>query len=200
MCPENTGLQVKVTVQPVIEPVTRAQAKNFIKSQLADAVKPLEDDLIDDMIKTARRLLEGLLGISIMTQTRQMFYETHSAMVKVVYGPVQTITLVQEQDDQGNTALIEGTDYRKTGLDDPILHFKEIMSVSKGYYQKSLLIEYVAGVDDVDDVPVEIRTAMLMQVATDYEYRQDIDEGGLQVLSSQSKSKVMGLSKINEWA
>ncbi len=176
----------KVTEAPDIEPITLEEAKSHLHIEL-DYTD--EDALITSLIRTARRLCESYSGRSFMTQERVIKmdrfpsceYYNRSRLpngITVPYGPIQSIDSVKYIDSDGNEVeLTEDVDFKADLHSDLARIFPTDTWPSTSNEPNAVSVEYTAGFDAVsggtEEFPEEIRQAMLMQIGTLYENRQD---------------------------
>lgn len=172
-----------VTTLPNSEPVSLEEAK--VHLEVDDDSK---DDFIEGLITTARLMGEAYTGLSFVTQQRRITMDyfpcvslqNTRASIFVPYGPVQSLSIVYIDSDGAEQTLVEDTDYkiitegevcRLVPLSDSIAGTWPTVSKNAG----SITISYQAGFDDVSGQPLpkQIKTAILMQVGSMFENRQD---------------------------
>lgn len=191
-------LYSKVTEAPANEPVILSEAKAWLKVDVTD-----EDAIINALIVAARRMCEGYAGLSFVTQTREIKLDRFPCgfpyKILIPYGPVQEITsLTYVASDGTTTVLVLDTDYT-ADLHGYIACVWPLSSISGWPSTKCIAnavsIEYIAGYQNDDTVielqnriPAEVKQAILMQVATLYENRQDEVAGGLEMIGWNSRA------------
>lgn len=137
---------------PAVEPVTLAEAKAYMKIDTGTT----DDDLIEELLITAREQCEDYAGLSIVNRTVTAVLNNSCGGIYLPYGPVISITSITDQDDEDP---LDTDNYEVRGLDFPQL----IDPVS----DKVTLI-YTAG---YGIPPKRIKTAILQQVFFLYENR-----------------------------
>lgn len=131
---------------PGEEPVTLAAAKLFCRIDGTD-----EDALLGALIAAARLHVESITGRALITQTWRLGLAQVSGLV-VPLPVVPAASLVEAPDGavlQGDAVLLAG----------PV---------------DGLSIDYTAGYGDADDVPADLKQAVLVLVAYWYEHRDSL--------------------------
>lgn len=168
----------KVITQPESEPVTVDEAKTHLRVDGDD-----EDTYITSLIKVARIMCEAYSGLSFLTQTREikLDYFPCARNIEIPNGPVQSVDdFVYINSDGDPVEMVEDTDYR-VDLHSEIARVQAVSSwptnvwPTPGDRFNSISIAYTAGYenDDHDPLPEVIKQAVLMQVGSLYENRQD---------------------------
>lgn len=157
---------------PASEPVTTAEAKNHMRVDISD-----DDTLIGTMVKAARRWIEGITGIRMVTQTWNYYLDEFPAadVIKLPIGPVSAVSSVKYTDDEGNVFTLAASNYvtdlvslparikLKDGCSWPSADLREVNGVD---------IEFVAGYGAAAAVPDEVKLAVNMLTAYWYENRE----------------------------
>ena len=97
---------IQVTTDLVTEPVLVSEAKSWMKINF-----DTDDIIIDGLISTARRILEGFTGISFGAKTYTALMEINDEWVDLPYGRVASITSVTSIDAVGVTTVLDSGDY-----------------------------------------------------------------------------------------
>lgn len=102
---------IEVTTDLIAEPVSLTEVKAWVKISFS------EDDLIiDDLIVTARKILEGFTGLSFGVKTLTAYMCIEDKWLDLPYGPVLAITSITRIDGIGSTdVLVSGSDYELVG-------------------------------------------------------------------------------------
>lgn len=181
----------RVIDQPDKEPISLNEAKIHIEYQ-----GTAKDAYITSLIKSSRIMCEKYAGLSFITQERRIKLDTfplNGEPIKVPYGPVQTINSFTYLNDDGTTTtLFEGTDFAvdshsgmcrlfALGLDGEV----DTWPTDVRKYPQAVNIEYTAGYDaNVNEpLPEQIKQAMLLQVASMFENRQDEVAGSINMMN-----------------
>lgn len=196
-----------VTEIPDSEPVTLTEAKTHL-----EYVGSAKNQYITTLIKVARQICEVYAGLSFVTQERQVKldrfpYDYKKYWIELPYGPVQYVTsFTYTKDDNTTGTLVLNTNYR---LDThsrlarlfPINSDGEIDTWPTDYklIPHPITITYQCGYDSVsyEPLPDQIKQAILLQVASMFENRQDEQQGGTQTISWNSRA-ILDTIKV-EW-
>lgn len=180
------NLQTRVITDIVTEPVSVAEAKLYCKVQ-----DSADDTLWPILITSARRMLEKYTMTSFAEKTLHATWVEvpRTNYVELPYGPVISIDHIYRIDHEGNEEeLVLNSDYYVMGDQDAIIKITSYWSSGK-VYVNSIRAEYKAGYGNTatEVLPAELKLAILKQVATDYELRENIVQGITTVLSNESK-------------
>ena len=140
---------VEVIVDLVTEPVSLPEAKRWLR---IDPDFNLDDTFITGLISDARVSLEKYTGLSFGEKTLKQYSE--KCRVEILHGPVTSIE------------SITGISGKEINIDFHAIRFP-ILSVGEPVF-----ITYKAGYPE-GKLPTPLKDAILMQVATDYENRED---------------------------
>ena len=180
------NLQTRVITDIVTEPVSVAEAKLYCKVQ-----DSADDTLWPILITSARRMLEKYTMTSFAEKTLHATWVEvpRTNYVELPYGPVISIDHIYRIDHEGTEEeLVLNSDYYVMGDQDAIIKITSYWSSGK-VYVNSIRAEYKAGYGNTatEVLPAELKLAILKQVATDYELRENIVQGITTVLSNESK-------------
>lgn len=180
------NLQTRIITDIVIEPVSVAEAKLYCKVQ-----DTADDTLFSTLITSARRMLEKYTSCSFAEKTIHATWVEvpKQNYVELPYGPIIAIDKIYRIDHEGTEEeLTLNSDYFVMGDQDAIIKITSYWS-SGMVYVNSIRVEYKAGYGNAatEDLPEELKLAILKQVATDYELRENIVAGVTTVLSNESK-------------
>lgn len=151
MC-SNKLLDKKVIVDPISEPVSLQEAKDFMSVDYTE-----KDTIIQSLITAARQLLEDKYDIGIVKKTVQAIVNNSCGGIEISGAPIGTVSAVDQNDDVVDLTII--------GLD-----HKFIESPCDCY----LKIQYESGFD-ADDVPEIMKAAVKQQVLWMFEHLGDED-------------------------
>ena len=146
---------------PAIEPVTLAETKQFLRVE-----QTTEDNAIAQMITAAREAAERYLGVSLITQSWKLILkDCLPDVVRLRFGPVQSITSVTLIPKTGSTQVIAASGYQLS-VD------KRAMEVATPLAGDRFEILYQAGYGTMKEaVPGLIRQGILQHVVAMYEMR-----------------------------
>lgn len=192
--------RLAVTVAPAAEPITRSEAKAWLRIEDATTA---DDALIDDLITAARQWVEQYLERKLVTQTVTQTLDdwpdrreadtgsqqarisdvTESALpwVELLTSPVQSVSSVVTYDDSDNAATWNAANYRLSVSGDRA----RIAPVGGNAWPvatrdtDAVVITYVAGYGDATDVPFPIRLAIKQLVLHWYENREALNIGSI---------------------
>ncbi len=198
-------LDVVVKTAPASEPVVIADltdaGQDYMRIDFA-----ADDTLITNMIVTAREWVEKFLGRSLITQTRIAYITNYNSRVRLPYAPIDvtsTNIIVKRKFQDESTTLTLDSDYYVMGVtsqpSDLFINITDIGNVATGKYpidrfasNHHLEIEYVCGYgSSASDVPQPIKEAIMRIVATNYETRNDHQQGTGGVVNVPQDAKNM---------
>jgi len=166
---------------PTTEPVTVAEIKSHMRVDISD-----DDTLITSLGVAARRWIENITGIRMMTQTWNHLLDNFpgESVIKIPVGPVLSITSVNYTDSLGVVATFAAANYDtdlvslparislKSGCSWPTSSLKSVNGVD---------VEFVAGyhatATTVTSVPEELKLAIKMLASYWYENRDAAASG-----------------------
>lgn len=181
----------RVIDQPATEPVSLSEAKTHL-----EYFGTAKDAYITSIIKVARQLCEAYSGLSFVTQQRLVKLDTFPCDIKCIeipYGPVQTIdSFTYENSDGGTTNMTFDLDYifeSHSGLcriyalntDGEVDSFPTDLRK----IPQAVSITYTAGYDALvnEEMPEIVKQAILLQVASMFENRQDEVAGSINMMN-----------------
>jgi len=182
------NLQVRIKTDLAEEPVTVDEAKLF-----CHVTGDEEDELFTTLIKSARRQLERYTASSFGSKTIHAFWMTppDDNQLELPYGPIISVDHVYRIDEEGTEeACTLNEDFFVYGDQDAVVYMEKYWS-SGMVSARSVRVEYTAGYGNTatEDLPEELKLAILKQVATDYELRENIAvSNNVTILSNDSKS------------
>ena len=183
--------EVKVDVEPAVEPVLLADAKTFI-----DYNDTADDTLITDLIVAARQMAEKYLRRVLITQTLIAYYSRLDEKTYVPKPPHQSISEVRRIKLDDETVLTLNNDYYVQGLDHKYLLIGKPWELPAGHSPRDsftdweLKVTYIAGYGDAGtDVPKAILNGIKMIVNTLYDGRHS--EGEAQTFKIPTNAKMV---------
>jgi len=176
--------------EPTTEAVSLKDVKDYLRVEHDD-----EDNQITTMMYAATALIEKYLNRGLITQTWQIVVSRYPLCnnIKLLYGPIQSITSVTSNLSDGTQSIMPNTDYILTGKDQSprvTLGYSKVWPTATLQPRDGVVIEYITGFGDVaDDVPVNIRQGLLATIASMYEDRETGSElsGSVKGLISNQK-------------
>jgi len=171
---EDSRLKVRRVSAPAQQPVTRTEVAQHLN---LDADQEQADGpLLDRLIKAATSWCEEYLSRQLITATWANFYNIFSEPLQVYYPPVQSIAFLEYKNDQGTVKAVPAVDFVFDNTVDPA----EISLAAGKTWPTSLEDEVnvieaqaICGYgDSPDDIPEDIRVAILMKIASMYEDRR----------------------------
>lgn len=179
------NLQVRIKTDLVTEPVSSAEAKLFCK-----VTGTAEDTLFAILIKSARQALEEYTQSSFAGKTVHSTWVTmpDDYLFELPYGPVISVDHVYWVDEEGTEEEATlNSDYWVYGDQDAIVKLTTFWTTGLKA-TSTVRIEYTAGYGNAstETLPEALKLAILKQIATDYEFREDVGQAG--ILTNQSKS------------
>lgn len=170
------NIQVKVHTDSTTEPISVDEAKLYCRVSGTD-----EDSLFADLIKAARESLEKYTSSTFAEKKLHCTWVTppEDDTYELPYGPVISVDAVYRIDYEGNEeAMTLNSDYYVFGNQDALVKVARYWS-SGILSTTSVRVEYTAGYGNAatELLPDALRLAILKQVATDYEIRENIAVG-----------------------
>ena len=192
---------LETVTPPTAYPVTLAEAKLQLGIGAAETAF---DTLINAYIAAATANAEAVTGLRIMPQvvklvlpafpdkkklidliTTQIETEVKREPVDLIAAPVKSITTVAYTDENGEAQTLTGggTNYWSLGLDQQTLYPFVIPERVAGWPSTlkgkpdAVQITMVAGYDSADDVPGDIKVAILMRISSLFDSRGESTVG-----------------------
>ena len=166
--------------------LSTADAKDYAR---IDTVA--DDTLITDMVAECIDLIEEQYGFQLIEKNVVVEYEYYGKEIRLPLYPVQSITSVKTINRQGTeTTLTADDDYYITG---DTLVVTTVYNWEVPNDRVRLKVSYVAG---YTTIPSGITLGLKKLVASMYEDRQDLVEGGVSVMPNSSKSLFKKYAKL----
>jgi len=165
-----------IKTAPTEEPVTTAQAKTHMRVDISD-----DDTLIGTLIKAARRWIENLTGIRMVTQTWYYYLDAFPCgdIIKLPIGPVSSISSVKYTDADGAVSTLAASNYEVDTVSIPariVLKENSAWPSTTLKVVNGVTIEFVAGYGAAAAVPEELTLALKMVIEHWYEHRGAVTE------------------------
>lgn len=174
-------LNYRVSSGPASEPVTAAEAKEWLKLR---STFTADDTLISSLIETAREQYEHSSGEVTITRTVEQFWSMWPSGSKVclLFQPVSAVSSVQYRDDvDGTYQTFSSTNYTVDlyrGKVRIVLNEGADWPSDIGEYPNAVKITYVCGYASAAAVPESAKTAIKAIVSMLYYNRSDMPLGG----------------------
>ena len=158
---------------PAAEPVTLAEAKAFLRLDGSE-----EDALVDRLIAAARLHLERDLGLALMAQRwTQVFDRWPGETAPLGPWPVSAVEAVTVKDALGEAQEVDDGSYVADLAGRPARLIRPGGWPEPGVAAGGIEITFAAGFGEArDDVPADLRQALLMLVAQWFERRTGLEE------------------------
>jgi len=160
---------ISVKTQPASEPVSLADIKSHVVAFGSD-----DDDLLTSYIEAARSSAEVYLNRALITQTLELTLDHFPAVINLPRCPVQSVTSITYTDVDGVSQTF--TDFQVDVSGSAMAKIKPAYGYSWPDIRPefgSVVVEYVAGYGDADDVPASIVHAIKLIVGSFYAHREN---------------------------
>ena len=173
---------------PTVEPITLDEAKLHLRVEGDD-----EKALIETLIAAARRQAESYMGRALISQVWDMDMDRFPrGEIEVPRPPLRAVESIAYLDPQGATQTIPIADYRVDSKREPgrVTPADGEAWPATLAVTNAVTVRFAAGYGDAaDDVPEDIRQAILLIVGRLYAHREDVVQGApLHTLSRGSES------------
>jgi uncharacterized phiE125 gp8 family phage protein len=171
------GFACNVTSEPAAEPISTADAKTHLRVTGSG-----DDTYIDTLVKMARRHVERVCGLSLITQTRALRLDAFPCedAIELPYGPLQSVSSVAYLDSDGTSQTWSSSNYRADIYSLPprvALAYGVTWPTTRGV-SHSVTVTYIAGYGAAgSSVPADIIHAMKLIVGHLYETREQTSAG-----------------------
>ncbi len=164
-------MTLQIITQPLVEPVTLAEAKTLLRVETSD-----EDALLTTLITTARMTVEANTGRSLVTRTLEETRDRWPASRSLVLPapPLQAVQSVMLLDSEGGEKLWSANNYtvETVGPAPRIVLKPGVTWPAVTRPAGGIRIRFMAGYGDAaTDVPPPLGHAVLLLVAHWYENR-----------------------------
>jgi len=167
-----------ITVEPSVEPLTRAEAKAFILYE-----DTIQDDLVDTLITAARAEVERRIRRQLITATYEWKLDDfpyNSGPLYIPRPPLQSISSLAYTDTAGDAqTLTENTDFIVDIHNEPGRITPAYGTVWPNTYSEInvVTVTYNAGYgDDAADVPAQLKVAMRWIISAAFDIRPGVVE------------------------
>ncbi len=169
--------RVRLITAPESEPITLAQAKAHLRVDIDD-----DDDLITGLIASARSVAEAFLHRALITQTRELVldYFPYDSL-PLLFPPIQSVTSIIYTDTAGVQQTASPAIYQVDVDSEPGRiwpAYGQYWPTVRVLTLNNVRVRYVCGYGNSgEDVPADIRHALLLMIGSMYEHREDIIVG-----------------------
>ena len=182
-----------VTTEPATEPVTLAEAKLHLRVDGSD-----DDDLITELIKSARRFCEKFQNRAFITQTITAKMDEFSDPIVLPMPRLISVTSVKYYDEDGVQQTLASSYYDVDTTSEPgkiTLAYNQSWPTIRGIHH-SVEVIYTAGYGAAaSNVPEEVKSAMKLLLGHLYEHRETVSEIKLSEVPMGVKS-LLSLDRI----
>lgn len=159
---------------PAAEPVSLAEAKAFLKVD-DDA----EDGLIETLIGAARLHVEGITGKALMAQSWRIVLDSwpEERWLRLPMTPLIAVSEISAIDEAGASHEVAVDGFVADG--ERLIVPGHVPNMPRLQGRQGIEIDYVAGFGEAaEDVPADLRQAMLGLVAHWHEHRDAVITAG----------------------
>jgi len=173
-------------VAPALECISLESLKLHLR--LEDSIEEdfVEDDLLNDIIKSAHEHVEDITRRALLTQTWDYYLDDwfNDDYIKLPFGNLQSVTHVKYTDSGGDeTTMAATTDYivemNGEGIGRIVLPYGKTWPSFTAYPSNPIVIRFVAGWTTAALVPYKIKAAIKLICADLYSNRES------QIVSNQ---------------
>lgn len=168
-------MSISIKVPPAIEPVTIEEAR--AQCRVDD---DFEDAMISVYMKAARSRVETFLRRSLIERTLTYRLSCLSDPIRLRQGPVSEVLSVNYTGRDNQSHVLPADQYK-------LVRDREPPAIVERYgvvwpltldEPDVVAVDYVAGYgDEADDIPADIRVAILLLIGHLYENREDVITG-----------------------
>jgi len=155
----------KVSIQPLEEPVSRSEAKAWLKVD-----NTADDDLIDTLLITARMAVEDYTNLKLISQTIEETFNCFPDHLRLLHSPLISVTSVEYKATAADYTVLDASGYTAhTYQKPPVLSAAYSTSWPEVIdFTEAVKVTYVAGVSaDATGVPDLFKNA-IKKVLTDW--------------------------------
>ena len=170
--------ELTLVTAPASEPVTTAEAKAHLRVDVSD-----DDTLIDGLVASAREEFEEINGRSLFSTTwrARLHGWPSDGRIALPRPPLQSVSSVQYTDEDGNTSTFASSNYYVVTDATPgylALNADADWPSATLRSHGAIEVQFVAGWDDVADIPQRYKQAILMLLGHWYENRETVQTSG----------------------
>jgi len=156
---------------PPVYIVSLDEMKNQLRVDFDD-----DDRLIAGLMRAATEWAEEFQRRFYISRPAYMYMDRFDGAIRPVYSPLVSVGSIKYVDENGTLQLLADTDYRvDTGTEPGIIEPAWTLSwPATRDITNAVIIEYTAGYGGADDVPDDIKSAVMMMVCHLYENRSAV--------------------------
>lgn len=162
-------MTLQIITPPAEEPVDLAYAKTFLRID-----HDHEDQLISDMLTSARLRVEDMIGRALVTQRVVKSYPPNSGSVlRITPVPVKTVHEVRVRSTTNDVEVLPQWAYTINKRREPATVTLKIQTAWHEFIKDidAIEIEFTCGYGDATSVPHPLKQAILLLLAQSYELR-----------------------------
>jgi uncharacterized phiE125 gp8 family phage protein len=179
-------MTLRVTVAPICEPVSLAEARRWLRVDDDDTTQDLA---ITMLIGAMRRQAENLTGRAFIPRTLQLMLPYFPEQIDLPSPPLISVTQITYVDTDGATQTLAANQYLVFQYEVPALITPEynLSFPSTRAVPNAVTVEYVAGYQGIGSpvdadayraaLPEDLKVWMQMRIATLYENREQLIVG-----------------------
>lgn len=163
----------------------------------------IEDDLLDDIITSAREHVEDITRRKIITQTWDYFLNEFPGddYIKIPNGNLQSVSFIKYKDSDGDeTTMTVTTDYlveqNGEGIGRIVLPYAETWPSFTAYPSKPITIRYVTGWTTRALVPYKIKAAIKLLCADLYSNRENQIVSGQDYRENKTVQRLLASNRL----
>jgi len=166
---------LKLITAPVVEPITLAEARLFLRETGTD-----QDALITTMISAVRRKAEHLTGRALITQTWEQSFDCWPCQIMLRNAPLQSVTSVKYYDTEGvqqtlSALLYQVSTYSEPGRIAPA--YGEVWPYARPQYD-AIVVRFICGYgDNSNTIPEPVKQWMFINLSYLYDNRDRVSLG-----------------------
>jgi len=180
------------------EAIPLALVKEHIRASQDNST---EDELIRSYMATARLCFEGFTRRTLITTTYKTYRDIWQSGYEIRRSPLQTIESVKYYDTDNVLQTLDSSNYYITNETDysRLIFNNDAVLPSLKNREQAIEITFKAGYGDaMEDIPYDIRVALLQHIASMYENRGDCIDSVCSNLLPATASMIYSKYKIIE--
>lgn len=189
----------KVTSGPTTEPITLAEAKEWLKIH-PDVSE--DDELVRALIATVRTWAERSTGQALLTQTIQEVWDYATQCLCLSIGPLISVTSFEYKNSHGAYGVLDSSNYTVDNVSNPgrvVINDAGLLPTINIWptYPNAIRITYTAGVATPSAVDANVKTAMLLMLRLMYDNREDMPLGKETSVFARTAWNLLSMSRTS---